>query len=78
MLEGGSKSSGLIDLETRREYYQKNPKILAVVILITLISPFIGFFLTGPLGIIIGLMIGLLTYLIGPRASTKIIEIHHK
>lgn len=78
IVEGGSKSSCSVDLETQREYYQKNRKILAVVILITLISPFIGFFLTGPLGIIIGLSIGLLAYIIGPWASTKIIEIHHR
>jgi hypothetical protein len=63
--------------QTRREYYQKNPKVLAVVIGITVVSPFLGFVFAGWLGVVVGLVLGGIAYWIGPRASTKIIEIHH-
>ena len=63
--------------ETRREYYQKNPKVLAVVIGITVVSPFLGLVLLGWVGVVVGLLLGTIAYWIGPWASTKIVEIHH-
>jgi len=68
------KMSDSIRRETRREYYQKNPKVLAIVIAITVLAPFLGLFLVGWAGVVAGLVLGGIAYLIGPRASTKIIE----
>jgi len=63
--------------QTRREYYQKNTKVLAVVIGITVVSPFVGLIIVGWFGVIVGLILGGIAYWIGPWASTKIVEIHH-
>ena len=63
--------------QTHREYYQKNLKVLTVVIGITVISPFLGLVLVGWVGILVGLALGGITYWIGPWASTKIVEIRH-
>lgn len=60
--------------EKRREYYQKNKKVLLVVIAITVISPFLGLVILGPLGVIVGLALGGVSYYLGPMAATKIIE----
>jgi hypothetical protein len=61
--------------ERRREYYQKHKGASTAVIAITVISPFIGLALVGPLGIIVGLALGCIAYYLGPKAATKIIEI---
>lgn len=63
--------------QTRREFYEKNPKILIAVILITVISPFLGLFLGGPVGVVIGLALGTITFFISPRAITKVVEKNH-
>jgi len=58
-----------------REYYEKHPLSLAVVIALTVGSSFLGLVLTGWVGVALGLLIGLIVFLIGPRASTKVREI---
>ena len=63
--------------QTRREFYEKNPKILIAVILITVISSFLGLFLGGPVGVVIGLALGTITFFISPRAITKVVEKNH-
>ena len=63
--------------QTRREYYHKNPKVLAVVIGITFASPLLGLVVAGWVGVVIGLALSGVAIWIGPWASTKIIEIHH-
>lgn len=61
--------------EKKREFYEKNPVALAGVIGITIGAPFLGLFLVGWVGIIVGLALGALTYWIGPFAKTKVREI---
>ncbi len=61
--------------ETRREFYEKNPKTLIAVKLITIISPFIGLFLVGLLGVVAGLLLGVMAYFLSPKAIKKVIEI---
>jgi hypothetical protein len=60
--------------EKRREYYRKNKKVLFVVIAITIISPFLGLIVIGPVGVVVGLALGGVSYWLGPKAATKIIE----
>lgn len=60
--------------ETRKEYYLKHKGALATVIAITVISPLLGLILAGPVGVIVGLVLGGISYLLGPRALTKVIE----
>ncbi len=61
--------------ETRREFYEKNPKIKFVVLTIAVLSPFLGLLVSGVVGLTIGLLLSLISYLLSPRAVTKIREI---
>jgi len=60
--------------ETRREYYEKHKGALGIVIAITVLSPFLGLVLAGPIGVALGLALGVLAYFLGPKAVTKVIE----
>ncbi len=62
-------------IETRREFYEKNPKIKFVVLTIAVLSPFLGLLVSGVVGLTIGLLLSLISYLLSPRAVTKIREI---
>lgn len=64
-----------ITWETRHNYYQKNKGVQFAVIAIALISPFLGLALAGPIGVIAGIVLGGLSYFIGPMAVTKVIKI---
>jgi hypothetical protein len=65
-----------LSLESRREFYKKNPVVILVVIAITLASSLLGLVLTGWPGIAIGLVLGSLSYYIGPFAVIKVREIN--
>ena len=54
------------------EYYEKHPVWLAVVIGITFGSPFVGLFLAGLPGVGVGIIIGLISLLLGIYAVTKV------
>jgi hypothetical protein len=60
--------------EFRREYLKENIYIKWTLIMITLTSLILGFFITGTTGVILGLVIGILTYLIGPYAVLRVRE----
>ncbi len=61
--------------ETKKEYYKKHKGAAVTVIAISVLSPFIGLFLAGPAGVIVGLGLSGIAYYFGPKAVTKIIEI---
>ena len=75
--ENGLRISGSLNWKHTREYYEKNSGIHYVVIAITIGSPFVGLFIAGISGVLVGLIFGLLSYFIGPKAATKIREIRH-
>jgi hypothetical protein len=58
-----------------REWYEKHPVLLPIVIAITVASPFLGLLLAGWIGVAVGLGIGVVTFLLGLRAVTKVREI---
>jgi hypothetical protein len=58
-----------------REYYDKHPVPLTLVLLITFGSPFLGLFLGGLAGVLIGLGVSVVSFLLGLRAVTKVREI---
>jgi hypothetical protein len=60
-----------------REYYEKHSWAIAIVIAITIFSALIGLFLSGIPGVLIGLALGAISYIIGPKAMLKIREITH-
>jgi hypothetical protein len=60
--------------ETRKEYYEKHKGALGIVIAITVLSPFLGLVLAGPIGVALGLVLSVLAYFLGLKAVTKVIE----
>lgn len=58
-----------------RERYERHPVLLPIVIAITLASPFLGLVLAGWVGVLVGLGVGVITFLLGLRAVTKVREI---
>ncbi|CAG1013751.1 hypothetical protein [Geobacter sp.] len=60
--------------ETRKEYYQKHKGALLVVVAITVLSPFLGLVIVGPIGVVVGLALGGISYYLGPIATIKVIE----
>ena len=67
--------AGSLSWQKRREFLEKRPGVLAVVIAITIVSPFLGLVLAGWVGVAVGLVLSGIAYFIGPSALTKIIEI---
>ncbi len=74
IVEGVGLSDSL-SWKTTREFYEKDYWALAAVIIITILSPFIGLFLAGIPGALVGLFLGGIAYYIGPTAITKVREI---
>jgi ABC-type amino acid transport system permease subunit len=66
--------SGSIGLEHRHEYYQKNPRALIVGIGFAIGSSVLGLYLTGWVGFLIGIFIGLVSLWVIPSLKTKIVE----
>jgi hypothetical protein len=60
--------------ELRSTYYQKNPRALALNIVITILTSASGFILTGWVGFLGGLLIGLAVLRYAPAWKEKVIE----
>ena len=58
-----------------KEYYEKNTLMFIIVIGITIFSSFLGLFLGGVLGVFAGLLLGAVSFFLGPKAETKVREI---
>jgi len=61
--------------ESRHEFWKKDKWRLILLILIVFGSPFLGFYLSGLPGVIVGLVFATLGYFLGPNAIVKVIEI---
>lgn len=61
-------------MESIRSYYEKRPVPLIFLILIIIGSPFIGLFFAGFWGIIVGLLAGLISFCVGLKAVSKVVE----
>lgn len=61
--------------KTTKEFYEKNKPMLAIVIVLSIISPLVGVVLAGIPGIIVGFIISGLCYFLSPLAIIKIREI---
>ena len=64
-----------INLEKRREFYEENRLIKWFLYLLNFGSPFLGYFVAGSVGFVIGLFISIISYLLGPYAVIKVREI---
>ena len=67
--------AGSLHWKRVREYYEKHSILLAISIIVTVGSPFLGLVLAGWVGVVAGLLIGVLTLIVGFRAVIKVREI---
>ncbi len=67
--------SANLSWEKRREYWERKPKLLLIMIVLSVLAPFVGMFVFGFPGVLIGLFISVLLYVISPRAIVKVKEI---
>jgi hypothetical protein len=56
---------------------KKHPKWAALVVAITGISSLLGMIPLGIWGVILGLMLGVISYYVGPKAETKVKEVRY-
>lgn len=63
--------------KAEQEYDKKNPWVISIVVIIAVVSAFLGLFIAGPIGVIVGLILGGFSYIISPFAVEKIKEIKH-
>lgn len=71
-LSEGLKEGGAISKMST--YFKKNWRLLVVVIVLTIALPFLGLFLAGWPGVIVGLIGSLLTLILGFFAVTRVEE----
>ncbi len=69
--------SGSAQYTSIREYYENNVWLIVIIIAITVFSSLIGFVIGGLLGVIAGLALGALSFVLSPKAIMKIKEITH-
>ena len=74
-LKAFAKGVASFSWKQTREYYERHPVLLPVVIGITLGSPFLGLVIAGWSGVFVGLIVALLAFLLGLRAVTKVREV---
>ena len=73
--EGSLRLHGSLGWKYIHEYYERHPILLPLVLAITVGSPFLGLVLAGWLGVVVGLVIGVVAFILGLRAVTKVREI---
>lgn len=64
-----------LNWEKQKTYYENHKLAFVVNVVITLGSPFLGLWLVGWTGVIVGLFFSGISYFLGPYIGTKIIEI---
>ncbi len=67
--------SASLKWKIQREFYERNRKWQIVIIAFILISTGVTYFVRGYAGAAITLTLGILGYLLGPRALTRVREI---
>jgi hypothetical protein len=67
--------TGVLSWTKTREHWEKHPLPLVGVIVLTIGSPFLGLFLAGWLGVVVGLVISIAALAGGVFAITRVREI---
>lgn len=55
-----------------REYWEKHPVLLPLVIIIVLGSPFLGLLLAGWVGVVVGIAVSVMGFVVGLYAVTRV------
>jgi hypothetical protein len=61
-----------------REYFERHPILLPMVVLISIGAPFLGLFISGMKGVLVGLVIAVITFGLGLLSITKVREIEKR
>jgi hypothetical protein len=78
VLSASVRATARSRIKTVREYYDRHPIPLLLTLFITIGSPVLGLFLAGATGVLVGIAIGLVTFLLGARAIITVREIEDK
>jgi endogenous inhibitor of DNA gyrase (YacG/DUF329 family) len=68
--------SDSVKVSKTRHYYEKNKKISIILVIIWLASSILGYQISGILGLVVGILLGGLAFVV-PSAVTKVKEIEH-
>jgi len=66
---------GRLSWTKTREYWEKRPLVIILVVALTLSSPLIGLFLAGLPGVVVGLVVSVLSLILGFVAITRVREV---
>jgi hypothetical protein len=66
---------GRISWTKTREYWEKRPFVILLVVALTFGSPLVGLFLGGLVGVVVGLVVSLLSLALGFVAITKVRDV---
>jgi len=67
--------TGRLSWTRTREYWEKRSLVIFLVVALTLASPLVGLFLAGMAGVIVGLVVSVLSLVLGLVAITKVREV---
>lgn len=74
---GSAVVGGTASISTMHTIYEKNKLACILLVVITFGAPFLGLFVVGIPGLVIGLIFGVISWFIGPKAVTKVVEHRH-
>lgn len=66
--------TGEATLIRTREFYEENPRWLTFNVILIVVMSIVGAFLVGPLGIAIGILVGLASFFLIPPGRIKVRE----
>lgn len=61
--------------ELKRQYFEGHPKVKLIVFVITFGAPFLGLIFSRVVGVTVGLVFAIISYIFGPYAVTKVEKI---
>jgi|GEM_PF-1887922 len=73
-LQGTLSFKGSLDRTWRQEYYKTNKCFRNIIISIAILALFLCLVLSGIIGLLVGLAISVLSYILSPYAITKIFK----
>jgi hypothetical protein len=69
------KASASIAWESAKWHWERHPLYLALTFILVVGAPFLGLWVSGWLGVVIGLLISIVCFVVGLKALTRVKEI---
>jgi hypothetical protein len=74
-LAGSITPRGALERTRIRTWVERNPKRVTLLAIVTFGAPLLGYFVVGVPGVMVGLMLALIAWLLGPRATKHVREL---